>query len=76
MEEGQSKDGGAEERDYTDRGKGTVSYYAVDYGEGDAGGEADDGEGAEGCERGIGLHGFWADKNLGDEVREDHVKRD
>jgi len=30
VEEGQPKDGGAEERDYADRGKGTVSYYAVD----------------------------------------------
>lgn len=30
VEEGQPKDGGAEERYYTDRGKGAVSYYAVD----------------------------------------------
>lgn len=60
MEESQPKDGGAEERDYTDRGKGAVSYYAVDEGEGDAGGEADDSESAEELEGegGIGLHGF------------------
>ena len=29
VEEGQPRDDGAEERDHADRGKGTVSYYAV-----------------------------------------------